>query len=150
MTTAPAPITGAEPTPRRLSHRQTGSDAVFEHAARAVGASVLVVTGGVGVFLAWQALPTLQRYGLEFFTETQWQPEADVLGIGAVLVGTLEVAIVAMFFAFPLALLTALYISEYAPARLRATLTSMVDLMAAVPSIVYGLWGFFLVMPHAA
>jgi phosphate transport system permease protein len=150
MTTAPAPITGAEPTPRRLSHRQTGSDAVFEHAARTVGASVLVITGGVGVFLAWQAFPTLQHYGLSFFTETQWQPEADVLGIGAVLVGTVEVAMVAMFFAFPLALLTALYISEYAPAKLRATLVSLVDLMAAVPSIVYGLWGFFLVMPHAA
>lgn len=150
MTTAPAPITGAEPTPRRLSHRQTGSDAVFEHAARAVGASVLVITGGVGVFLAWQAFPTLKRYGWSFFTETQWQPEADKLGIGAVLVGTVEVALVAMFFAFPLALMTALYISEYAPAKLQATLVSMVDLMAAVPSIVYGLWGFFLVMPHAA
>ncbi|MEO6509383.1 MAG: phosphate ABC transporter permease subunit PstC [Nocardioides sp.] len=150
MTTAPAPITGAEPTPRRLSHRQTGSDAVFEHAARAVGASVLVITGGVGVFLGWQAFPTLKRYGWSFFTETQWQPEADKLGIGAVLVGTVEVAMVAMFFAFPLALLTALYISEYAPAKLQATLVSMVDLMAAVPSIVYGLWGFFLVMPHAA
>jgi len=150
MTTAPAPATGAEPTPRRLSHRQTGSDAVFEHLARAVGASVLVITGGVGVFLAWQAYPTLQRYGLSFFTETQWQPEADVLGIGAVLVGTVEVALVAMFFAFPLALLTALYISEYAPARIRPTLVSLIDLMAAVPSIVYGLWGFFLVMPHAA
>jgi phosphate transport system permease protein len=150
MTTAPAPITGAEPTPRRLSHRQTGSDAAFEHVSRAVGASVLVITGGVGAFLAWQALPTLQRYGLSFFTETQWQPEADKLGIGAVLVGTVEVALVAMFFAFPLALLTALYISEYAPAKLQATFVSMVDLMAAVPSIVYGLWGFFLVMPHAA
>ena len=150
MTTAPAPVTGAEPTPRRLSHRQTGSDAAFEYLARAVGASVLVITGGVGVFLAWQAYPTLQRYGLSFFTETQWQPEADVLGIGAVLVGTVEVALVAMFFAFPLALLTALYISEYAPARIKPTLVSLIDLMAAVPSIVYGLWGFFLVMPHAA
>jgi phosphate transport system permease protein len=111
---------------------------------------VLIITGGVGVFLAWQAFPTLRHYGLGFFTETQWQPEADKLGIGAVLVGTVEVAMVAMFFAFPLALMTAIYISEYAPARLRPTLVSLVDLMAAVPSIVYGLWGFFLVMPHAA
>src|SRR3954469_4904182 len=150
MTTAPAPVTGAEPTPRRLSHRQTGSDAVFEHVSRAIGASVLVITGGVGVFLAWQAFPTLQHYGWGFFTETQWQPEADRVGIAAVLVGTVSVAMVAMFFAFPLALLTALYISEYAPDRAKPTLVAMIDLMAAVPSIVYGLWGFFLVMPHAA
>ena len=109
-----------------------------------------MITGGVGVFLAWQAFPTLQRYGLSFFTETQWQPEADRLGIGAVLVGTVSVALVAMVLAFPLALLTALYITEYAPARLKPTLVSLIDLMAAVPSIVYGLWGFFLIMPHAA
>jgi phosphate transport system permease protein len=92
MTTAPALDRAAEPTPRRLSDRQTGSELVFEHVARAIGVSVLVITGGVGVFLAWQAFPTLQRYGWSFFTETQWQPEADTLGIGAVLVGTLSVA----------------------------------------------------------
>lgn len=136
--------------PRALSRRTTGVDAVFVHGARAVGASVLLVTGGVGLFLAWQAYPTLQHYGWSFFTETEWLPESDVLGIGAVLVGTLQVATVAMLIAFPLALLTALYISEYAPPRIRPTLVSLVDLMAAVPSIVYGLWGFFLVMPHAA
>jgi phosphate transport system permease protein len=55
-----------------------------------------------------------------------------------------------MFFAFPLALLTALYISEYAPVRFKPTMVALIDLMAAVPSIVYGLWGFFLIMPHAA
>lgn len=154
MTTLPLQDVRADATAdvraRKISRRATGADAVFEHGARAVGASVLVVTGGVGLFLAWQAYPTLQRYGLSFFTETQWQPESDVLGIAAVLTGTFEVALVAMFFAFPLALLTALYISEYAPAALKPTLVSLVDLMAAVPSIVYGLWGFFLVMPRAA
>jgi phosphate transport system permease protein len=111
---------------------------------------VLAITGGIGFFLALQSVPTLRHYGLSFFTETQWQPEADVLGIGSVLVGTFEVALVALTVAFPLSLLAALYISEYAPDRLKATLTSMVDLMAAVPSIIYGLWGFFLLQPHAS
>ena len=137
-------------SPRSVSRRPTGGDAVFVHVFRAVGASVLVITGGVGLFLAWQAKPTLDHYGWSFFTTQQWSPESDVLGIAAVLVGTLEVAAVAMAFAFPLALLTAVYISEYAPLKLRPFLVSMVDLMAAVPSIIWGLWGFFLVMPHAA
>lgn len=151
MTSLPFADPGApEAQPRRISRRATGADAVFVNASRAVGASVLVITGGVGLFLGWQAYPTLRRYGWRFFTESQWQPEADVLGIAAVLVGTVQIALVAMVIAFPLALLTALYIAEYAPARLRGTLVSLVDLMAAVPSIVYGLWGFFLVMPHAA
>lgn len=151
MTILPTTSRDAEEVvPRAVSRRGTGADAVFEHGARAVGASVLVITGGVGLFLAWQAYPTLQRYGWGFFTEAQWQPDEDVIGIAAVLTGTVSVALVAMTIAFPLALLTALYISEYAPTRFRSTLVSLVDLMAAIPSIVYGLWGFFLVMPHAA
>lgn len=136
--------------PRKISRRATGGDAVFAHGARAVGASVLVVTGGVGLFLGLQAKPTLERYGLDFFTETDWQPEADVLGIAAVLVGTIAVGLVAMTFAFPLSVLTALFISEYAPAGIKPTLVSLVDLMAAVPSVIYGLWGALLIMPHAA
>lgn len=151
MTTLPSydEALGLDVEPRRISRKARGVDAVFEHSARAVGASVLVITGGVGLFLGWQAYPTLSRYGLDFFTESRWLPEEDVVGIAAVLTGTLSIAFVAMLFAFPLAVLTALYISEYAPERIRSTLVAMVDLMAAVPSIVYGLWGYLLVMPRA-
>jgi phosphate transport system permease protein len=151
LTTIPTPDAGlAEVRPRKISRSSTGADAVFALGARIVGASVLVITGGVGLFLAWQAYPTLRHYGWSFFTESDWNPDQDVIGIAAVLCGTVSVALVAMFFAFPLSLLTALYISEYAPARFRPTMVALIDLMAAVPSIVYGLWGFFLVMPHAA
>ncbi len=150
MTTLPVPGASTEVVPRKISRKAAGVDALFVHSARAVGATVLVITGGVGLFLGWQAYPTLQNYGWSFFTEASWQPEADVLGIAAVLTGTLEVALVAMTIAFPLALLTALYISEYAPSAIKNTLVSMVDLMAAVPSIIWGLWGFFLIMPRAA
>jgi phosphate transport system permease protein len=137
-------------SPRRLASGATGSDRVFVLGSRAVGATVLAITGGIGFFLAVQSVPTLEHYGFSFFTETQWQPEADVLGIAAVLVGTLSVALVALSVSFPLSVLTALYISEYAPQRLKATFTSAIDLMAAVPSIIYGLWGFFLLQPHAS
>ncbi|HEY0950692.1 phosphate ABC transporter permease subunit PstC [Nocardioides sp.] len=150
MTTQPVPYASTEVGPRKISRKATGVDAVFVHSIRAVGAVVLVITGGVGLFLGWQAYPTLHHYGWSFFTENRWQPEADIIGIAAVLTGTFCVAMVAMVVAFPLALLTALYISEYAPAFLKNVLVSMVDLMAAVPSIIWGLWGFFLIMPHAA
>ena len=151
MTTIPTTDAAlAEVRPRRISRASTGADAVFAWGMRTVGASVLEITGGVGLFLAWQAYPTLKRYGFGFFTETQWQPDQDVIGIAAVLVGTVSVALVAMTIAFPTAVLMALYISEYAPHRMKATLVAVIDLMAAVPSIVYGLWGFFLIMPHAA
>lgn len=135
--------------PRPLSRKARGGDRAFAVLARTVGGTVLAITGGIGLFLTVQAVPTLKRYGLTFFTETQWQPEADQLGIASVLVGTVTVAGVALVVAFPLALCTALFISEYAPARIRGALISLLDLMAAVPSIVYGIWGVFLLMPRA-
>ncbi|WP_240617383.1 phosphate ABC transporter permease subunit PstC [Nocardioides speluncae] len=137
-----------EDTPRRLASANTGSDWVFAQVSRTIGASVLLITGSIGAFLAWQSVPTFKRYGVSFLTEQQWQPEADVLGIAAVLVGTLQIATLAILIAFPLALATALYISEYAPDGLKPTLVSLVDLMAAVPSIVYGLVGVYLLMEH--
>ncbi len=139
-----------EASPRRISRRPSGGDAVFVNAFRVVGASMLVITGGVGIFLAAQMVPTLRHYGIEFLTTARWQPEFDLLGIAGVLVGTVTIALLAMSAAFPLALLTALFITEYAPSRIKGFLVSLVDLMAAVPSIVYGLWGFFLMMPHVA
>ena len=101
MTTIPAQVPHDDGVlPRPISRKATGADAVFEYTFRMIGASVLVITGGVGLFLAWQAFPTLRHYGWSFFTTQQWSPESDVVGIAAVLVGTIEVAAVAMFFAF--------------------------------------------------
>lgn len=151
MTSLPLSDPGApEAEPRRISRRPSGGDAVFVNVFRVVGASVLVITGGVGVFLAVQTVPTLRHYGIDFLTTARWEPEVDLLGIAGVVVGTISIALLAMVFAFPLAVLTALFITEYAPARIKPFLVSLVDLMAAVPSIVYGLWGFFLMMPHVA
>ena len=114
-----------------------------------IGMVVLALTGAIGLFLGYQSIPTLHHYGFRFFTETQWLPELNRIGIAAVLVGTVEVALVAMVVAFPLALMFALFITDYAPKRIKSWLISTVDLMAAVPSIIYGLWGFFLLQPHA-
>jgi phosphate transport system permease protein len=109
---------------------------------------VLLITGGIGIFLAYQAIPTVRQYRWSFFTTVDWSPGTGVVGIVAVLAGTILVALVAISVAFPLGLATALYITEYAPSGLRSTLVSLVDLMAAVPSIVYGLWGVFLLQDN--
>ncbi|MFT4265318.1 MAG: phosphate ABC transporter permease subunit PstC [Nocardioides sp.] len=138
-----------EQTPRRIVARQTPQDVVFVQAVRAVAYLVLVITGAIGVFLGLQSIPTLRTYGLDFFTETRWLPSQDVIGIAAVVVGTIQVALIALLFAFPLSLLTALFITDWAPAWLRPILIRLVDLMAAVPGIVFGLWVLFTVQPHA-
>jgi phosphate transport system permease protein len=138
-----------ERAPRILDPGLERSDRIFYRGATAVGLSSLAITSAIGLFLGIQSIPTLRHYGLSFFTFANWQPEADKIGIASVLVGTFEVAFVAMVVSFPLALMLALFISDYAPKSIKSTLVSAVDLMAAVPSIIYGLWGFFLLQPHA-
>jgi phosphate transport system permease protein len=135
--------------PRALAPGKDISDRIFHGSARTVGFFVLVITGAIGVFLCYQAVPTLRHYGLHFFTQTRWEPQLGKIGIAAVLVGTVEVALVAMAVGFPLAIGFALFITEYAPKQIKSWLVSLIDLMAAVPSIIYGLWGFFLLQPRA-
>ncbi|HEY2044458.1 MAG TPA: phosphate ABC transporter permease subunit PstC [Jatrophihabitans sp.] len=142
---APAP----DDRPRAIDSGLPASDRAFHAITRAISIFVLAVTGSIGAFLGYQAIPTLHRYGVRFFTETQWVPARDKIGIAAVLVGTVEVALIALAIAFPLAVLTALYISEYAPPWLKSTLVALVDLMAAVPSVIYGVWGVFILQPNA-
>lgn len=136
-------------TPRPVIAGRERPDKIFVGSARAIGMFVLVMTGAIGVFLGYQSIPTLHHYGLHFFTQTQWDPDIDRIGIAAVLVGTAEVALVAMAVTFPLATMFALFITDYAPRGVKPILVSAIDLMSAVPSIIYGLWGFFLLQPHA-
>lgn len=96
-----------------------------------------------GVFLLYKGFPALAEDGLKFLTTQAWEPDTHSFGIAALIPDTLLIAVVAVIFAVPLATGVALYISEYAPRRLRGTLINLVDLMAAVPGVVYGLWGFF-------
>ncbi|MFF3380006.1 phosphate ABC transporter permease subunit PstC [Streptomyces sp. NPDC002680] len=107
--------------------------------------AIMLLVGGFLTYRAWQALSLVKW---DFVTTEVWEPESGNFGIAAVIVGTVLIAGVAIVFAVPLALGTALYISEYAPPRLRQTMISIVDLMAAVPSVVYGLWGLFYFQGH--
>jgi phosphate transport system permease protein len=135
--------------PRVIRSKPSISDRIFVGGARSIGVLVLLIVGSIALFLGLQSYPTLHHYGLKFFTEYRWLPNENILGIRAVLLGTVEVAVVALVIAFPLALATALYISDWAPPQLRPFLIRLVDVMAAVPSIIYGLWGFGLMEPHA-
>jgi len=130
--------------PRKLTVRLSASDRMFRAVARAGGMVVLVLLGLVGTFLGYRAAQALHKAGLSFLTTQTWSPNGGGFGIAAVIIGTILIALVAVMVAVPLSLGTALYISEYAPRSIQRFLISIVDLMAAVPSVVYGLWGFFL------
>jgi phosphate transport system permease protein len=113
--------------------------------ARAGGVVVLVLLVLVGAFLFYRASQALHKAGWSFLTTQSWNPNGGGFGIAAVIIGTILIAVVAVVVAAPLALGTALFISEYAPRSVQRLLVSVVDLMAAVPSVVFGLWGFELV-----
>jgi phosphate transport system permease protein len=149
MTTTVEPQAPLQDEPRQIDPGLPPVDVAFRRSAFAVGLFVLALTGSIGLFLGYQSIPTLRRYGFGFFTESQWEPARDVIGISSVLVGTIEVAAIALIVGFPIALTTALYISEYAPWWAKSWLIAIIDLMAAVPSIIYGLWGFFFLQDHA-
>jgi phosphate transport system permease protein len=138
------PEFGSSPqTPIKLTSRLSTSDYAFRAIARGGGLLVLVLMVAVGSFLAFRATQALGRAGFSFLTTQDWNPDGGKFGIAAMMVGTVLIALVAICVAVPLSLGAALYISEYAPRRIQRLLVSMVDLMAAVPSIVFGLWGFF-------
>ncbi|MEV4557265.1 phosphate ABC transporter permease subunit PstC [Kitasatospora sp. NPDC049285] len=135
-------------TERRItpSSRPDLADVLFLTCARASGAFVLCVMLGVGGYLAVRATDALRTAGWSFLTVENWNPDGGhgQFGIAAVLTGTVLIGGIAVALAMPLALGSALYISEYAPRKFKRTLIGMVDLMAAVPSVVYGVWGFVL------
>jgi phosphate transport system permease protein len=138
------------PVPRRIVARSNLQDLIFIQGVRGVAFLVFLIVGSIGVFLGLQAKPTLHHYGLSFFTEHRWLPNQDTIGILSVLLGTVEVAACALVMSIPLAFLTALFITDWAPAWLKPMMVRMIDLMAAVPGIVFGLWVLFSIQPHAA
>ncbi len=133
-----------EVQPRALNTRLGRGDRIFFRTASASGMLVLGIMVAVGLFLAIQATQALRATGVSFLTTAEWQPDSGKFGIAAVMVGTVLIALVAGVIALPIALGTALFITEVAPTWLRSSLVALVDLMAAVPSVVYGLWGLFL------
>lgn len=134
--------------PREISASDGLGDRLFQSGTSMAGLVVLAIMAAVGLFLALQATPALRATGAKFLTTAEWQPDRGQFGIAAVLTGTITIAIVAVTIAVPVAVGTALFISEVAPARVRSTLIALVDLMAAVPSVVYGLWGLFFLQGH--
>jgi phosphate transport system permease protein len=142
-TFTPGPAPTVQDEPREVVETVGRSDRIFRGIARGSGITVLAIMSMVGLFLAIRAAEAVSEAGGSFLTTQAWEPDASNFGIAAIIVGTVLIALVAICIAVPLATAMALYISEYAPTRIKSALVSIVDLMAAVPSIVYGLWGFF-------
>jgi phosphate transport system permease protein len=119
-------------------------DRLFDRITLSAGLLVLVILALVGIFLLFQARHALAESGWSFFTRTVWRTDLHPAQIGVLglLFGTVVVSIVAVVIAVPVGVTTALYIAEYAPPKARKLLQGLMDLLAAIPSLLFGIWGF--------
>lgn len=141
----PAAVSGG-----RRRHRGAAGDSVFHVAVWAAACFVLAVLAAIIIFLAWRAVPALRADTANFWTTTRWLPDntPPAFGVAALAFGTFLSAALALVIAVPVALGTALFATEYASPRVGPWLGYLVDLLAAVPSVVYGLWGLYWLVPH--
>ncbi len=137
------------PARRRLARRRlerTG-DTLYRDALAAFGMSVAAALGIVAAESAKLAAPALRRFGIAFVGSTQWDPTADRFGALPFLAGTVLTSAEALALALPVGLGAAIFLSEMAPARLRAMVRFPIEMLAAIPSVIVGLWGLFVLAP---
>src|SRR5690242_21077633 len=134
---------------RRKSAGRHGSfgDPAFKGLTLAFAVLVLVVLAGVLVSLVLGALPALQQFGFNFIVTEAWNPVTEKFGALAPVYGTLVTSAIAMLIAIPVAFGIALFITELCPVWLQRPLATTIELLAAIPSIIYGIWGLFVLAP---
>ncbi|MCX4235264.1 phosphate ABC transporter permease subunit PstC [Streptomyces ortus] len=149
---APPPL--SPPTEAEQKRAARGAtrpgDRIFLGLSRGSGIFLLVIMAAIAVFLSYRSVLAISKDETSFLTTFEWNPTAaePSFGIAVLVYGTVISSIIAMVIAVPIAVGIALFITHYAPRRLGGTIAYVIDLLAAVPSIVYGLWGALVLVPH--
>lgn len=147
----------ALPPKREITTEPRLSDKVFQRVVTSGGLSSLLILGLIFIFLLIQGFQTFKSQGIHFLTGSAWNAAVNDanqidaknshFGIAAMLVGTLVCAVIAIIIAVPISVFSALFLTFYVPNSLKKIMVSVVDLMAAFPSVLFGLWGFFVLEP---
>ncbi len=143
------------PSPREISTEPRLTDKVFRGIVTGGGLSSLLILGLIALFLAYRGFEVLKEEGFGFITNAEWMITLDEsanvveshFGLSAMLVGTILCSIVAVVIAVPISVFSALFLNFYAPAWMKKILVAVIDMMAAFPSILFGIWGFLVLMP---
>jgi phosphate transport system permease protein len=149
-------LSGASPNGRDMHTELVGSraagrgDRAFSGLAVSAGLLVLVIMAGIAITTTKEAWPAFQHEGLSFLTSDLWKPSENLFGAKALIYGTLLVALIALVLGVPISVGIALFTTELASRRLRSPLSMVMDLLAAVPSVVYGIWGVYVLGPWLA
>ena len=125
-------------------------DAIFAFIARSAGLLVLLLLGAIIVVLFLGGLQAFRAFGFGFLVSDDWDPVREIYGAAVPVFGTVVTAVLALALAVPLAFGIAFYLTELAPVWFRRPVSTAIELLAAVPSIIYGMWGFFVIVPIMA
>ena len=131
---------------RALARFKSG-DQIFYVLTFAAALFVLVLLGGVIASLVWGSLPAIQAYGFGFVFNSNWDAVNDKFGAAVAIYGTVITSVIALVIAIPVGLGIAIFLTELCPPRLRQPVGIAIELLAGIPSIIYGIWGFFILKP---
>ncbi len=134
-------------TTRRRLDRQRLQDAAFRGTTQFSALGVLVLLGGIVVALTAGAVPAFERFGWVFLSSDAWNPVTEKFGALPAIYGTLVTSLIAMLIGIPLAFGIAVFLTELCPPPLRRPIGTLIELLAAIPSIIYGIWGLFVLAP---
>jgi phosphate transport system permease protein len=147
---AAVPVRAGEVVARRrathLRGRRVG-DRIYGLGTMAAAVAVPVMLLIIALIIGVAAWPALRQFGFRFLTSSDWDPVKNVYGVAPAIYGTLVSSFVALLISTPLALGSAVFLTEYAPAWLRRPVAFLIDLLAAIPSVIFGLWAIFVLIP---
>jgi phosphate transport system permease protein len=139
--------TASPEPPWRALRGVNAGDRLYRGALTALALALPLLLLAIVAELVVSAWPAIQRFGLHFLWTSTWDPVAGVFGAAPMIFGTLASSAIALLFAVPLSLGVAIYLTEFAPKVLRQPVGFLIELLAAIPSVVYGLWGIFVLIP---
>jgi phosphate transport system permease protein len=140
-------VTGEVQSRARILDRLRIGDDVFRNITRLAAIAVLVILGGVMISLIIGSAPALREFGLGFLVDETWNPVTEKFGAIAPIYGTVVTSFIAMFIAVPVGLMIAVFLTELCPMWLRRPIGIAIELLAGIPSIIYGIWGLFIFAP---
>jgi len=131
----------------KVLQRLRMSDAVFRGLTRAAAITVLIILSGIIISLVYGSWPALRAFGLTFLVDESWNPVTERFGAIAPIYGTIVTSVIAMLIAVPVGLFIAMFLTELCPMWLRRPIGIAIELLAGIPSIIYGIWGLFVFAP---
>lgn len=147
MSASQTPTNSSLPSGQAVRRKTGRGDVLFRAVALGAAILVLVVLAGIALAMLWGGLPAFRAFGLPFLYGLDWDPVAKQFAAGSAIYGTLVSSLIAMIVAVPVSFGIAVFLNEIAPPRLRGVIAAAIELLAGIPSIVYGMWGLFVFAP---